>query len=759
MIRQRILTALLIVSIFSALSSCSTPEENKEKHYLRAIEYIKIADEKAAILELKNAIQLDAKYADARYQLGMLYLKNGDPNAAFGELQRAFSLDPQNSDAGVKVAEFYLLSQKKEDSRRLAEQVLNANPDYPDGLALLANIEILEGNMVKAEEIIGRAIKLSPANDKFYSIKGRILSSQNKEEEGEEAFNKAIELNPESFAHYRTLLIHYENRKDEAATQKLLDQMTTKFPDDPQLQLLIAGLCQKKNELDKAEQALLKAIEMKKDAISYRLMLVDFYKNQRQYDKAEEYLKNALADLPEDIQLQVVLADLLFDLQKFPESREMMETILKSNPANGAANLINARFLIKDGKDGEALDIITPLTIDYPQWADPFYYSALTYLRTGQMELAQKAIEMALQINPVNDRYHTLAAQIYLLRGNGAEAGKEASIALKINRRNFIAAKILTQSLVLQKEYDKTIQLVGSIDKKIAWNDVELLGAVGMAYIGLNIKDKATETFGRLLELAPENTKALSILAVLTSENDLDKAVAYVKTHLSQHETGNHYMFLGELYAKKQQNEEALRAFEKAQELNPADPRGYILRARLLRLLGKSEESITQYNELLATQPDSIAALMGLAAAYESEGRADEAMGIYKRILEIKPDFPAAANNLSWLIASEEKGDLGEALRLAMQAKQALPKHPNIADTLGWVHYKRESYGLAISQFRHALENLPDDPTITFHLALAQYANGEKTEATALLKEVVAGENQFSEKDEAQAILQKWQNQ
>ena len=39
-----------------------------------------------------------------------------------------------------------------------------------------------------------------------------------------------------------------------------------------------------------------------------------------------------------------------------------MEKILASNPANGGANLIKARFLIKDGKNREAMNIITPLT-------------------------------------------------------------------------------------------------------------------------------------------------------------------------------------------------------------------------------------------------------------------------------------------------------------------------------------------------------------------------------------------------------------
>jgi Flp pilus assembly protein TadD len=147
---------------------------------------------------------------------------------------------------------------------------------------------------------------------------------------------------------------------------------------------------------------------------------------------------------------------------------------------------------------------------------------------------------------------------------------------------------------------------------------------------------------------------------------------------------------------------------------------------------------------------------MGLATAYESTGRYGEAKAKYQRVLELQPNLPAAANNLAWLIASEENGDLGEALRLAMQAKQAMPDQPNITDTLGWVHYKRNSYPLAITQFRQALEARPEDPVIRYHLALALYANGEKEEAIALLDKVLGEDTRFKEREEVQKVLAGW---
>ncbi len=216
---------------------------------------------------------------------------------------------------------------------------------------------------------------------------------------------------------------------------------------------------------------------------------------------------------------------------------------------------------------------------------------------------------------------------------------------------------------------------------------------------------------------------------------------------------------LGDLLTKNNQFEEALLAYQKVQELAPENPQGYVLSARLLSQMGRIDETIAQYEELLKTDPDSIAGIMGLATSYEVQGKPDKAKEKYIRALELQPDLPAASNNLAWLLASEEGADLGEALRLAMQAKQALPDQPNIADTLGWVHYKRKSYSLAITQFRQALQGRPDDPVIQYHLALALYGNGEKKEAIEYLEKSLASESHFPDKKEAAVLLIQWQNE
>ena len=57
-----------ILLVFLAVG-CSNPDEKKNAHLQKGMEYQEKGDTNAAILEFKNYVQVDPKFADARYQL------------------------------------------------------------------------------------------------------------------------------------------------------------------------------------------------------------------------------------------------------------------------------------------------------------------------------------------------------------------------------------------------------------------------------------------------------------------------------------------------------------------------------------------------------------------------------------------------------------------------------------------------------------------------------------------------------------------
>jgi len=170
---------------------------------------------------------------------------------------------------------------------------------------------------------------------------------------------------------------------------------------------------------------------------------------------------------------------------------------------------------------------------------------------------------------------------------------------------------------------------------------------------------------------------------------------------------------------------------------------------------GEIDAATEKYMELTRKKPDFAEGYMALGTLLEEAGDREGAKKAYSKVLELDSEFAAAANNLAWLMANSPGGDLGEALRLALAAKEIAPDDPYITDTLGWVHYKRGAYKLALTQFSMATEKRPDIPILRYHLALALYADGQTDRAKEELKKCLEMGKNFPEYAAAQKLLKK----
>jgi len=446
-------------------------------------------------------------------------------------------------------------------------------------------------------------------------------------------------------------------------------------------------------------------------------------------------------------------------MKQFDQAKAAMESALKENERHGGANLLKVKFLLKEGKNRDAIAILGPLINDYPRWAEPSFQLAVAHMGLGEVSLALKAIEQALKNGPASSKYHAFLAQLYLLKGEGNNAGKEASIAIRLDPKNFRAAILLSQALIQVKKYKEAIDLLNRMLAK-ATDNLNLLGNLGLAYTGLKDNDNAIQTFKKLLSLSPGNSKALYALVSLKAGKDLQKGIELINAYIQKApQSAGHYLLLGSYYMQLNSPDKALSALKKARELNPNNPRPYLAIAQLMSRQGKTEAAIEECRQLLKTSPDSMSALMGLAILLEPQGKTEEAINLYKQVLKIKPDFAPAANNLAWLLANAEDPDLGEALRLAMAAQKALPDNPDIADTLGWVHFKRKSYSLARSKFEQALSTNRNNSTILYHLALTQNQEQKNQKAMENLKKALDSSDSFKEREQAEKLLQQLQKQ
>ena len=105
----------------------------------------------------------------------------------------------------------------------------------------------------------------------------------------------------------------------------------------------------------------------------------------------------------------------------------------------------------------------------------------------------------------------------------------------------------------------------------------------------------------------------------------------------------------------------------------------------------------------------------------------------YRAALEISDSYVPALNNLAYLCASGYCSK-EEALRLAIAAFKKEPGNAGIMDTLGFALLKNNRLEDAKKVLEKAVNLLPENPTVSFHLGLAYKESGDKANALKQLQ-------------------------
>src|SRR5258706_15270835 len=143
---------------------------------------------------------------------------------------------------------------------------------------------------------------------------------------------------------------------------------------------------------------------------------------------------------------------------------------------------------------------------------------------------------------------------------------------------------------------------------------------------------------------------------------------------------------------------------------------------------------------------------MLLATMYDRNGDRAKANEHYEKILNMNGSFAPAANNLAWNLVLLD-GNLDIALRWAEKARDVEPQNPQIADTLGWVIYKRGNFAKAMELLVESSRGFENkNPEVLYHLGMAYYKGGERLKANDVLRKAVTI-GRFEGFEEARTIL------
>ena len=757
--RSQLVPAAVSALIAMASFGCDwpSPEAKKAHHRERAASYYEKLQFQEALIEYRNVLQIDPKDADAHYRLGLTFMKLGglaNLQAAFAELTRSVELDKTNRDAQLKLGELYLLANQPGKAREQADVILVSSPQNSEGLTLRGRSLVNEQRFQEGIAELKKAIEIDSKNMRTYIELARAYMLSGNTDAAESALKQALDIDPRSIETLVALgdfrAITGKLEQAEAAYKQALDIA----PKDQNLYLRLAAFYQRTKQTAQGEALLQKLTTLDPKDEKPHIHLGDFYSATRQLDKALASYQRAAELNPSSLMARDKIITNLLDTGKTADAETRVNTILDKNGKDLMGRFFDARIKLAKKHIDEAIGLLQGVVKDEPQFAGAHYFLGIAFTQQRQTSQARGAFAEAVKINPNFPEARTALAELYLAEGSADLAIEQAQAAIQLNPNNVQAAIISGDAYLRKGDLAKSRQVFEAIAQALP---KEAIGPHRLGLVARAEKNeaKALAYFEEALTRKPAAIEPILQIAMIKIAQGKTVEARERVTRQLEAVPKSPYLhdLLGTLWAKEKDYGQAEQSFKKAIELDSSFISAYLNLGLTYYQNKKMDQAIKEYDAVLAKDPKAIQAHMMLGVIHENRQEHEKAQAQYEEILKTNPRFAPAANNLAWILV-EHGGNLDVALGHAQTAREQRPDDPYVADTLGWIYYKKNAYLLALSLLKESAEKLPNEATVHFHHGMALHKNGDTAGAKKALQTALKLSQTFPGAAEAKRILE-----
>jgi tetratricopeptide (TPR) repeat protein len=365
----------------------------------------------------------------------------------------------------------------------------------------------------------------------------------------------------------------------------------------------------------------------------------------------------------------------------------------------------------------------------------------------GDLDGAILQLEEALKIKPDMIAAREMLAHAYLAKGD-ARALKVAEDTLRLDPNNLQAHLVRASSLLnTAGDKDKAKEELAFITKTFPENPE---GRYMVAGLALQEKDyaKAAEMFGPLHKDNPQDIRGLvGVVETMVNQNKMPEALKEMQ-HSVQAEPDRRDLQLAyaSLLLRADKYDDAIKIYQQLVEKDPPEAAAIFGLGEAYRRKGDLNAAMDAFRRVSEVSPNNADGLLQLALLTEGTGKRTQAKPIYEQVLQIKPDNAIALNNLAYILA-EEGVDLDRALIMAQKAVQIAPGSPDIADTLGWIYFKKNMSDDAVRVYQDLVVKVPFNASFHYHFGMALLQKGDRRSAKKELETAI--ENNPSKDDDA----------
>jgi tetratricopeptide (TPR) repeat protein len=355
------------------------------------------------------------------------------------------------------------------------------------------------------------------------------------------------------------------------------------------------------------------------------------------------------------------------------------------------------------------------------------------YIENNHYNKAIDAIEFAGRIHPEATPIQLKQAQVLINNGQASLALKALSRLEKIEPSNSdvhfskSVANILVGDLdAVEKEIKLALEL--NPDEKNRY-----LHSLGMAFIQNSNYSKALEYFILIYNEGFRDENFLYDLAYASQMMEqTQEAIHYYNQCLDVNPFLEIAWYnIGVAYAKENQNDKALEAYDFAIAILPTYTWAFLNKGLLLFDLEKYAEAIPVFKDLLEIEPLNPEVLCYLGESSEKLGYFENASRAFDLAKEINPDFAPAWFGKAGLLV--ENGNLTESVALLQKAIELDNQNDDFHYMLAVVNLKLENYDTAETNILEAIRLNPKEVEYRSVLAEVFYVQKNYVRAAAIL--------------------------
>ena len=546
-----------------------------------------------AVAEAQEILKRDPNQVSTLRLLARIYLRSlGDLNANGGQSEIAgraieqykeiYRLEPSDTESALWLARLYRLRNEHDKAGEVLRGILKSDPDDEPAIEQLTQLLLDEGKSPEAVALLEGMTSHTPS-PVLLDLLGDAYTQTRELPKAEQAYRRASELDPSELNHLRGLgqtLMAEEKYSDALPVyQKLIDLM----PDDADNYLAISQVYRELQQLDRAEENLLKARQYAPGDVKIMYNEAMLYQAQGRYEDAIRVLSDAIsgvkgqsAVMPSRRRSLAVLYQQLGQLYRDRQSYQAAAYTYEELGHLGDEEDRRARLLLMDTYQ-EARDLPKALqagkeaVAKYPKDSAMQSREASLLGENGQTDEAVKMLRSQITNSEADREVYLNIARVY----ERSKRYKEAEDAIH-----------MAEALPGQAR-----------DNEIIWF---LLGAI---YERQKFFDRAEEQFKKALAVDPNNATVLNYYGYMLGDlgQRLDEAESLVKSALKQEPYSGAYLdSLGWVYYKQNKLGEAEATLRKAVDRDSHDPTIHSHLGDVYSKLGRSELAAAEWEKSLS---------------------------------------------------------------------------------------------------------------------------------------------------------------